>query len=96
MAVRQQERPMKNSTKALLSTISMAAMTAVLGTPAVAAARTADAERPPIDRLASIREAYLSSLTNEWSMPVESGSGDQVAQFRNFPNFPNFSNWRNR
>jgi hypothetical protein len=80
----------------LLSTISTAAVTAALGTP-VAVAALNDGERAPIERLASIRGAYLAALAGEaaWDMPV----GDQVAQFRNFPNFPNFpnfSNWRNR
>ena len=87
---------MKQRTRVLLSTISTAAVTAALGTPAVAATPSEDDDRPPIERLASIREAYLSSLTNEWSMPIEVGGDEQVAQFRNFPNFPNFSNWRNR
>ena len=87
---------MKQRTRALLSTISTAAVTAALGAPALAATPSADTDPRPIERLASIREAYLSSLTNEWSMPVEGSGTDQVAQFRNFPNFPNFSNWRNR
>jgi hypothetical protein len=87
---------MNQRTRALLSTISTAAVTAALGAPALAATPLEGADRRPIERLASIREAYLSSLTDQWSMPVERGSGDQVAQFRNFPNFPNFSNWRNR
>jgi len=71
-------------------------VTAALGTPTLAATPAADTDPRPIERLASIRDAYLSSLTNEWSMPVEGSGTDQVAQFRNFPNFPNFSNWRNR
>jgi len=87
---------MKHRASVLLSTISTAAVTAVLGTPAVAVTPSADADRRPVERLASIREAYLSALASEWSMPVGQSGDDQVAQFRNFPNFPNFSNWRNR
>lgn len=85
---------MKRLAGILLSTVSAAVVTAAVGRPAAAVTPPADADRP-IERLASIREAYLSTLASEWSMPVE-GSEDQVAQFRNFPNFPNFSNWRNR
>jgi hypothetical protein len=87
---------MKQRTRALLSTISTAAVTAALGTPALAAAPSADIDPRPIERIASIREAYLSALTDQWSMPIEGSGHDQFAQFRNFPNFPNFSNWRNR
>jgi hypothetical protein len=86
---------MKRRTGILLSTISTASVTAVLGMPAAAFPSVPESEHPPIERLASIRQAYLSALADEWSMPVEKG-GEHVAQFRNFPNFPNFSNWRNR
>lgn len=87
---------MKRRARVLLSTISTAAMTAVFGLPAEASKPSADSARTPIERLASIREAYLLALKNEWSIPGSENDGDQVAQFRNFPNFPNFSNWRNR
>jgi hypothetical protein len=87
---------MKRRTRVLLSTISTAALTAVLGMPATAMPAPVDADRPPIERLASIREGYLAALALERSGLAEQSGGDQVAQFRNFPNFPNFSNWRNR
>ena len=80
---------MKRRTGFLLSTISTAALTAVLGMPAAAATAPAT-EAAPIERLASIRAAYLASLTDP---AVSAEAGDQVAQFRNFPNF---SNWRNQ
>ena len=88
---------MRKPVGVLLSTISTAAVTAVLGTPAAAVAAPPGNESPPISRLDSIRGAYLAVLAGEaaWDLPI----GDQVAQFRNFPNFPNFpnfSNWRNR
>jgi hypothetical protein len=88
---------MKRHVGFLLSTISTAAVTAVLGLPAAAAVAPSDEGRPPIERLASIRSAYLSQLAGEAAWDLQ--AGDQVAQFRNFPNFPNFpnfSNWRNR
>ena len=87
---------MKRRTGVLLSTISTAAVTAALGMPAAAISPSADDDRPPIERLASIRDAYLSALTNDRSASSSQNEDDQVAQFRNFPNFPNFSNWRNR
>ena len=82
---------MKRQLGVLLS--STAAVTTVLGAP-VAAATPSGGERPPIERLNSIRDAYLAALAGEtaWDMPV----ADKIAQFKNFPNFPNFSNWRNR
>ena len=52
---------MKRYTGLLLSTISTAAVTAVLGLPDIAAARPAQSPAP-IERLASIREAYLATL----------------------------------
>jgi hypothetical protein len=87
---------MKRRTRVLLSTISTVALTAVLGMPASAMPPPVDADRRPIERLASIREGYLAALALERSSLGEQSSKDQVAQFRNFPNFPNFSNWRNR
>jgi hypothetical protein len=73
---------------------STAAVTTVLGAPVVAAPVPFADERPPIERLNSIRDAYLAALAGgtAWDMPVR----DKIAQFKNFPNFPNFSNWRNR
>jgi hypothetical protein len=87
---------MKRRTRVLLSTISTAALTTVLGMPAAAMPPPVDADRRPIERLASIREGYLAALALERSVLGEQSGEDQVAQFRNFPNFPNFSNWRNR
>ena len=64
--------------------------------PTSAGARASDVDQPPIERLSSIRNAYLSTLKSD-QLKAEAPSGeDQTAQFRNFPNFPNFSNWRNR
>lgn len=80
---------MKHSTRSLLSTISTAAVTAVLGLPDIAAAKPA----PPvaaIERLASIREAYLATLPEARPPHGAAENGDRLAQFRNF------SNWRNR
>ena len=81
---------MKRSTGLLLSTISTAAVTAVLGLPEIAAAKPAPPPAP-IERLASIREAYLATLP-EACLPqgAAAENGDRLAQFRNF------SNWRNR
>ena len=87
---------MKRRVRVLLSTISAAAMTAIFGSPASATMPTAHGDRPPIERLSSIRKAYLSALADDQSAPSSQNGDDQVAQFRNFPNFPNFSNWRNR
>jgi hypothetical protein len=88
---------MKRRTRVLLSTISTAALTAVLGMPASAMPPpVVDTDRRPIERLASIREGYLAALALKRSALAEQSGDDQVAQFRNFPNFPNFSNWRNR
>ena len=86
---------MKRRVRVLLSTISAAAMTAIFGSPA-SATPPAHGDRPPIERLSSIRKAYLSALADDQSAPSSQNGDDQVAQFRNFPNFPNFSNWRNR
>ena len=61
---------MKRRARVLLSTISTAAMTAVFGLPAEASKPSADGARTPIERLASIREAYLLALKNEWSIRV--------------------------
>jgi hypothetical protein len=88
---------MKKPVGILLSTISTAAVTAMLGTPGAAVAGPSDDTSSPIARLDSIRAAYLAALASEtaWELPV----ADQIAQFSNFPNFPNFpnfSNWRNR
>ncbi len=85
---------MKRHLGVLLSTVSSAALTATCGGPAVAALAPSDGDRPPVERLNSIRGAYLATLGGEaeWKLPV----GDRVAQFQNFPNFPNFSNWRNQ
>jgi hypothetical protein len=87
---------MKRNARILLSTISTAAVTAVLGMPASAITLSADTDRRPIERLASIRDAYLAALTDEALELDQQCGSDQVAQFRNFPNFPNFSNWRNQ
>lgn len=82
-----------------LATIS-SATTAVLGLGADAMARPTDIP-PPIERLASIREAYLASLATRDRVTVPDRDGTPLAQFNNFPNFPNFSNfpkfpnWRN-
>ena len=86
---------MKRGAGVLFSAISTAVIgTCVLG-PALS--RATEVDRPPIERLTSIREAYLASLPNDDQSAQSSDEGaDQVAQFRNFPNFPNFSNWRNR
>ncbi|MET0710473.1 MAG: hypothetical protein ABWY82_27070 [Tardiphaga sp.] len=83
---------MKRQLGVLLS--STAAVTTVLGASVAAATAPSADERPPIERLNSIRDAYLAALAGEtaWDMPV----ADKIAQFKNFPNFPNFSNWRNR
>jgi hypothetical protein len=78
---------MKRSTGLLLSTISTAAVTAVLGLPDIAAAKPAPPPAP-IERPASIREAYLATLPE--ARPPQGENGDRLAQFRNF------SNWRNR
>ena len=53
---------MKHRVRVLLSTISAAAMTAIFGAPASAVHAPADVDRPPIERLSSIRKAYLSTL----------------------------------
>jgi hypothetical protein len=79
---------MKRRTGFLLSTISTAAVTVVLGAP-IAAAVPLPKEMAPIERLASIRASYLASLTDAQGFAE---SNDQIAQFQNFPNF---SNWRN-
>jgi hypothetical protein len=87
---------MKHRVRVLLSTISAAVMAAIFGAPTSAGARASDVDQPPIERLSSIRNAYLSTLKSD-QLKAEAPSGeDQTAQFRNFPNFPNFSNWRNR
>jgi hypothetical protein len=85
---------MKRHVGVLLSTISAAALTTASGGPTAATKAPADGDRAPIERLDSIRSAYLATLAGEtkWNLPI----GDQVAQFQNFPNFPNFSNWRNQ
>lgn len=87
---------MKRGAGVLFSAISTAVM-AALGVLGPALSRATEVDRPPIERLTSIREAYLASLPNDDQSAQSSDEGaDQVAQFRNFPNFPNFSNWRNR
>jgi hypothetical protein len=64
-----------------------------IGAPTGAAANVPGAERP-IERLVSIRAAYLSHLNMAQDASSEdAGTSAQTAQF---PNFPNFSNWRNR
>jgi D-serine deaminase-like pyridoxal phosphate-dependent protein len=73
----------------LLSTISTAAVTAVLGLPDIAAAKQT-LPPAPIERLASIREAYLATLPEACLPQGAAEHGDRLAQFRNF------SNWRNR
>ncbi len=87
---------MKHRARVLLSTISAAVIAAIFGSPTSVGARPTDAGQSPIERLSSIRKAYLSTLANEQSKAKSPNGDDQVAQFRNFPNFPNFSNWRNR
>ena len=87
---------MKRRVRVLLSTISAAAMTAIFGSPVSAITPPADDDRLPIERLSSIRKAYLSALEDGQSLPSLQNGDDRVAQFRNFPNFPNFSNWRNQ
>ena len=85
---------MKRGAGAVFSAISTAVM-AALGVSAPALSQPTEVDRPPIERLTSIREAYLASLPDDDQSAQNEGT-DQVAQFRNFPNFPNFSNWRNR
>jgi hypothetical protein len=82
---------MKRHVGVLLSTVSTAALTMGCGSAGVATAAPSEGARPPIERLNSIRTAYLAALGGEaaWTLPV----GDRVAQFQNFPNF---SNWRNQ
>jgi hypothetical protein len=82
---------MKRQVGVLLSTVSTAALTMGYGAAGVATAAPSEGARPPIERLNSIRKAYLAVLGGEaaWTLPV----GDRVAQFQNFPNF---SNWRNQ
>jgi hypothetical protein len=82
--------------RVLLSTLSAAVMAAMFGAPPSANARPDDAEQSPIERLASIRQAYLSTLASDPSKTETPDGEDKTTQFRNFPNFPNFSNWRNR
>ena len=48
----------------------------------------------PIERLASIRAAYLSHL--KVTQDVSAKDAGETTQTAQFPNFPNFSNWRNR
>jgi hypothetical protein len=71
-------------------------MAAMFGAPNSASARPTDVDQSPIERLSSIRKAYLSTLVTDRPKAESPSGDDQVAQFRNFPNFPNFSNWRNR
>ena len=85
---------MKRGAGAVFSAISTAVMAAV-GVSASALSQPTEVDRPPIEGLTSIREAYLASLPDDDQSAQNEGT-DQVAQFRNFPNFPNFSNWRNR
>ena len=77
----------------LLATIS-SATTAVLGMGADAVARQTDIPAP-IERLASIREAYLESLATRDHVTVPDRNGTPLAQFNNFSNFPNFPNFSN-
>jgi hypothetical protein len=87
---------MKHRVRVLLSTISAAVMAAMFGAPNSTDARPNDADQSPIERLSTIRKAYLSMLVTDQPKAESPNGDDQVAQFRNFPNFPNFSNWRNR
>ena len=87
---------MKHRVRVLLSTISAAVMAAMFGAPTSAGARPNDPDQSPIERLSSIRQAYLSTLQTDQSKAESPNSEDKTAQFRNFPNFPNFSNCRNR
>jgi hypothetical protein len=70
-----------------------AVVTVGIGVPASAAVNVSGVERP-IERLASIRAAYLSHLNMTQGASSEDASTS--AQTAQFPNFPNFSNWRNR
>lgn len=81
-------RTMKTTTRALLSTISSAALTAALAGPAFPRPPVAN-ETAPIARLEAIRKAYLASLPAE-EVPTQTDAGpSDIAQFSNF------SNWRN-
>ena len=68
---------MKRSTGLLLSTISTAAVTAVLGLPDIAAAKPAPPPAP-IERLASIREAYLATLPEACLPQGAAENGDRL------------------
>ena len=58
---------MKHRARVLLSTISAAVIAAIFGSPTSVGARPTDAGQSPIERLSSIRKAYLSTLANEQS-----------------------------
>ena len=70
-----------------------AAVTIGIGMPGQAAADRLEVARP-IERLDSIRAAYLDHLRATQGMLATDEAG--TAQTAQFPNFPNFSNWRNR
>ena len=59
-------------------------------------AGSASSAPSPIERLASIRNAYLDHLKRFEARPIEQEPAKpQVAQFPNFPNFKNFPNFPN-
>jgi hypothetical protein len=82
---------MSNMRRDLMTTASSLAIAAALTLPVASPHGTIGTARP-IDRLSSIRDAYLSDLEHRTPGTTDL-AGQQVAQF---PNFPNFGNWRNR
>ncbi len=70
-----------------------AAVTIGIGVPTNGTRRSLRTTKP-IERLASIRAAYLSHL--KMTQDVSAKDAGETTQTAQFPNFPNFSNWRNR
>ncbi|MET4607644.1 hypothetical protein ABIB90_007148 [Bradyrhizobium sp. JR4.1] len=80
-----------------LATVSSLATTAALTVPSAAAFDRAGSTTA-IERVVTIREAYLSYLTAFSSIEhatIRAPNGTVIAQFPNFPNFPNFANFPN-
>ena len=73
--------------RVLLSTISTAAVTAILACRLQPSRLPADDDRRPIERLASIREAYLAALTDE----ALNWFAERSDQSRAIPKLPKFS-----